>query len=111
MATPHVAGAAALYLSANPSATPADRAAALKDNATPSKVTNPGTGSPNQLLSTRRRHRLAASPTVCNAVTNGTDVAIPDLGDRDVADHHRGLLAQRLGDRFGHREHRAHVDR
>ena len=50
MATPHVAGAAALYLSANPSATPAQVQTALKDRATKNAVTNPGSGSPNNLL-------------------------------------------------------------
>jgi subtilisin family serine protease len=50
MASPHVAGVAALYLQANPSATPAQTMAALTTNATPSKVTSPGTGSPNRLL-------------------------------------------------------------
>ena len=52
MASPHVAGAAALYLSANPTATPAAVATALTGNATTGKVTNPGTGSPNRLLYT-----------------------------------------------------------
>ncbi|AKJ01991.1 subtilisin family serine protease [Archangium gephyra] len=50
MASPHVAGVAALYLQANPSATPAQTMSALTTNATPSKVTSPGTGSPNLLL-------------------------------------------------------------
>jgi len=50
MASPHVAGVAALYLQANPSATPAQTMAALTTNATPGKVTSPGTGSPNLLL-------------------------------------------------------------
>ncbi len=52
MASPHVAGAAALYLSANPTATPAAVAAALTGNATNGKVTDPGAGSPNKLLYT-----------------------------------------------------------
>ncbi|MCY1045313.1 S8 family serine peptidase [Corallococcus sp. bb12-1] len=52
MASPHVAGAAALYLSANPSATPAQVRDALVNNSTPNKVTSPGTGSPNRLLYT-----------------------------------------------------------
>lgn len=52
MSSPHVAGAAALYLSANPSATPAQVRDALVNNATPNKVTSPGTGSPNRLLYT-----------------------------------------------------------
>ncbi|MDA3648864.1 S8 family peptidase [Saccharopolyspora indica] len=50
MATPHVAGATALYLTANPSATPAQVAQALVSNGTQGKVTNPGSGSTNSLL-------------------------------------------------------------
>ena len=50
MATPHVAGGIALYLSAHPDATPADVATALVGAATPDKVGDPGTGSPNKLL-------------------------------------------------------------
>ncbi len=50
MAAPHTAGAAALYLSANPTATPAQVRDALVANATPNKVQDPRTGSPNRLL-------------------------------------------------------------
>ncbi|GAA2630376.1 S8 family serine peptidase [Actinomadura fulvescens] len=50
MASPHVAGAVALYLSANTAATPEQVAGALGTNATPGVVTNPGTGSPDKLL-------------------------------------------------------------
>jgi len=50
MATPHVAGVAALYLGAHPTATPAAVAAALIAQSTPNIVQNPGTGSPNRLL-------------------------------------------------------------
>ncbi|GAA3297039.1 S8 family peptidase [Streptomyces cinereospinus] len=50
MATPHVAGAAALYLAGNPTATPAQVSTALTSAATPDVVTSPGTGSPNRLL-------------------------------------------------------------
>jgi subtilisin family serine protease len=50
MATPHVAGALALYLQTNPGASPATATSALIGNSTPNKVTNPGTGSPNRLL-------------------------------------------------------------
>jgi subtilisin family serine protease len=50
MSSPHVAGAGALYLSANPTATPAQVAAALINNASNNKITSPGTGSPNKLL-------------------------------------------------------------
>ncbi|MEZ7004849.1 S8 family peptidase [Streptomyces sp. AD55] len=50
MATPHVAGAAAVYLANHTSATPAQVATALVNGSTGGKVTSPGTGSPNRLL-------------------------------------------------------------
>jgi subtilisin family serine protease len=50
MATPHVTGGIALYLSAHPDAKPADVATALLAATTPGKVANPGTDSPNKLL-------------------------------------------------------------
>ncbi len=52
MASPHVAGAAALYLATNPAATPAQVTSALNAAATPGVVGNAGTGSPNRLLYT-----------------------------------------------------------
>jgi subtilisin family serine protease len=52
MATPHVAGAAALYLQGNAGAAPSAVASALTSNATANHVTNPGSGSPNKLLYT-----------------------------------------------------------
>jgi subtilisin family serine protease len=50
MATPHVAGVAALYLATNTTATPAAVASALISNSTSGVVRNPGSGSPNRLL-------------------------------------------------------------
>ncbi|MER6490269.1 S8 family peptidase [Streptomyces griseorubiginosus] len=50
MATPHVAGAAAVYLAGHTSATPAQVATALVNGATSNAVTSPGSGSPNKLL-------------------------------------------------------------
>ncbi len=50
MASPHVAGAAALLLEKDPSATPAQVKASLLANASPNKVWNAWTGSPNRLL-------------------------------------------------------------
>jgi subtilisin family serine protease len=50
MATPHVAGAAALYLAGNKTATPAQVSTALVNASSPGVVGNPGTGSPNRLL-------------------------------------------------------------
>jgi subtilisin family serine protease len=50
MASPHVAGAAALVLSANASWTPQQVRDYLVSNSTPDVISNVGTGTPNQLL-------------------------------------------------------------
>jgi serine protease len=50
MATPHVAGVAALYLAANPSASPSTVHTAVVNNATANQLSNAGSGSPNRLL-------------------------------------------------------------
>ncbi len=50
MSSPHVAGVAALHLQGSPAATPQQVRDAIVNNATLSKVTSPGTGSPNRLL-------------------------------------------------------------
>jgi subtilisin family serine protease len=79
MATPHVAGGAALYLANNPTATPAQVRDALVANGTTGKITSPGTGSPNVLLYTGTGG-VEPPPTngPCAAATNGTDAAIND---------------------------------
>ena len=50
MATPHVAGTAALYLQTNPSATPAQVATALTSNASANVLAAVTAGTPNRLL-------------------------------------------------------------
>lgn len=52
MATPHVAGFAALYLQDHPAATPSTVADVVNDSAITGKITKAGTGSPNRLLQT-----------------------------------------------------------
>ena len=52
MATPHVTGAAAAYLSSNPTATPAQVATALVSNATLNAISGVNNGTPNRLLYT-----------------------------------------------------------
>jgi Subtilase family/Peptidase inhibitor I9 len=59
MASPHVAGVAALFLETNPGASPATVTAAIVNGATLNKVTNAGTGSPNRLLFSQ----LSGGPT------------------------------------------------
>ena len=63
MASPHVAGALALYLEANPTASPATAASAIASNATTGKVTSAGTGSPNRLLYSRFGGGDTTAPT------------------------------------------------
>ncbi|PRY38186.1 S8 family peptidase [Umezawaea tangerina] len=79
MATPHVAGAAALYLAANPTASPATVSSALVAAATSDKITSPGTGSPNKLLYTGGGG-TPGTPSVANpgsqATTVGTAVSL-----------------------------------
>ncbi|AOP49213.1 S8 family peptidase [Streptomyces lydicus] len=50
MATPHVVGAAAVYLAGHKDAKPADVEKALTAGATADKITNPSEGTPNKLL-------------------------------------------------------------
>ena len=50
MATPHVAGVAALYLQGSPSASPSTVSSAIVNGATANVLTNVGSGSPNRLL-------------------------------------------------------------
>jgi subtilisin family serine protease len=50
MATPHVAGAAALVLESNPGATAQEVRDTLVNNASVNKISNVGTGTPNRLL-------------------------------------------------------------
>ena len=53
MASPHVAGVAALYLAGDPTATSSTVHAAVVNNASLDKLTGVGTGSPNRLLHSR----------------------------------------------------------
>lgn len=53
MASPHVAGVAALYLATRPTALPSTVATALIDKSTKNVLTNIGVGSPNRLLYSR----------------------------------------------------------
>jgi hypothetical protein len=75
MATPHVVGAAALYLQTNPGATPAMVETALEGNATTNRVISAGTGSPNLLLYTGFIN-LGPPPSPPAAPTNLSATAI-----------------------------------
>lgn len=80
MATPHVTGAAAMYLQANPGATPQQVRDALVEHATPGLVTNPGSGSPNRLLYTGFIGGDGPGPGGCDGTSSTERVAVPDAG-------------------------------
>ncbi|TWP51995.1 S8 family peptidase [Lentzea tibetensis] len=81
MASPHVAGAAALYLAKNPTATPQQVNDALVAAATDGRVTNPGPLSPNKLLYTNHGITPPAPAPGCGTKTNANKVAVPDAGE------------------------------
>ena len=85
MATPHVVGAAVLWLGLHPTATPAEVAQALTLRATPNLIPNPGTGSPNVLLymgnltgsgTTPQVSYVGASPAVFEGGTSVTGMVL-----------------------------------
>jgi subtilisin family serine protease len=70
MASPHVAGAAALYLASQPSSSPAQVAAALTTNAAGGRLIYIGAYSPNRLLNVRFIQGPAGpTPTPTNTAT------------------------------------------
>ena len=75
MASPHVAGAAALYLETNPTASPATVAQAILSLATPNHVTGAGAGSPNLLL-----HSLFAGGNPSDTTPPTTSITSPANG-------------------------------
>ncbi|MFD7028628.1 S8 family serine peptidase [Streptomyces sp. NPDC059917] len=79
MAAPHVTGAAALYLAANPGATPKATRDALVGGAVDGVIKNAGGNTPNKLLNVSFIGG-GTPPTKCAARSNTTPVAIPDAG-------------------------------
>ena len=75
MASPHVAGAAALYLETTPTATPAAVAQAIFAQATLDHVSGAGTGSPNRLL-----YSLFAGGTPADTTPPQTWITSPAAG-------------------------------
>ncbi|MEU0885314.1 S8 family serine peptidase [Lentzea sp. NPDC005914] len=77
MATPHVAGAAALWLATHTTDSPAAVWAGLSAASTPNKITNPGTGSPNKLLYTLFGTPQPGNPSVTNPGNQTSTVGTP----------------------------------
>ncbi len=73
MASPHVAGVAALYLQGSPSASPATVTGAIVNSSTPGALSNVGSGSPNRLVySTLTTGGTTPPPTAGCAATTAT---------------------------------------
>ncbi len=70
MATPHVAGVAALYLQGNPSASAASVSSAIVNGSTSGVVSGAGTGSPNRLLYSLLGGGTPPPPTGANLLAN-----------------------------------------
>jgi subtilisin family serine protease len=86
MATPHVAGVAALYLEGSPSATPSQVGSAITGSATAGVVVSAGTGSPNLLL-----HSLLSSSPLPPPPPSVITLTV--TGDTNRAGRHRAFLA------------------
>ena len=88
MASPHVAGVAALYLQGNAGAAPSAVASALTGSATTGKVTSAGSGSPNRLL-----YSLLTTPTPAPtppAPCTGCEAYAGSLSGAGDFDYHPG---------------------
>lgn len=72
MASPHAAGAAALYLQSNPAASPTQVQDFLKQQATRDLLINAGSGSPNLLLFAAFENIPPPSPTCAGTIFTGT---------------------------------------
>jgi hypothetical protein len=87
MASPHVAGAAALVLAADPAASPAKVAATLAGRAVAGRVNGAGAGSPNRLLVIAGIAAPPAEPvaaiSTCWRATNRARLNIADLSTVD----------------------------
>ena len=107
MASPHVAGVAALFLEANPRATPAAVAAALINSATADQVSDVKSGSPNLLLFSRLSGAGGDPCTNCTHYTGSllftSDEDLQPNGSSyhsDAAGSHKGWLRGPVGTDF-----------
>jgi subtilisin family serine protease len=109
MASPHVAGAAALYLETSPNATPAEVNRALLDSATANAVSDAGQGSTNLLLFSAFGNNDGGGGAPCDNCTHYTGLlfegqeAFEPNGTyyyNDSYGYHRGWLRGPAGKDF-----------
>jgi subtilisin family serine protease len=91
MASPHVAGAAALYLQGSPSASPSAVTSAVLGTATTGVLTGIGNGSPNRLMySPLTGGGATPPPTECSSTSTGS---LAYGGDYDVHPSYTSLAS------------------
>ena len=98
MATPHVAGVAALYLAGDPAAAPATVHAAVVNNASLNKLTGIGTGSPNRLLYSRFGAPPVDSPPSASFTFSCTVLTCTFNGSGSTDDHGINSYGWNFGD-------------
>ncbi|MFP5336347.1 MAG: S8 family peptidase [Actinomycetes bacterium] len=85
MASPHVAGVAALYLQGNPSASPSTVSGAITGTATSGRLTGIGSGSPNLLVYSQLTGGGGGStPGPCDSTTATYTGTLAGAGDYDI---------------------------
>jgi subtilisin family serine protease len=89
MAAPHVAGAAALLASANPTWTPQQIRDAIVNAGTTNKVTSPGDGSPNVLLHIPQAGPNPNPPAVAGTIKSNWNGKCIDVPAANFADGQR----------------------
>jgi subtilisin family serine protease len=101
MATPHVAGVAALYLQGNPGAGPATVTSAIVNSATTGVVSSPGSGSPNRLLYSLLSSPPPPPPTGCSSLPETYTGSLSGTGDYDYQPNGDYFYTSRSGTHHG----------
>lgn len=98
MASPHVAGVAALYLATDPSAPPSTVNAAVVNNATSGRLSGIGSGSPNRLLYSRFGAAPVDSPPFASFTFSCTGLSCTFNASGSTDDHGISGYAWTFGD-------------
>ena len=101
MASPHVAGVAALYLAGDPSAPPSTVHAALVGNASLNKLSNVGSGSPNRLLYSLLGGAPVDTPPIADYIYSCSGLTCSFDGRGSTDDRGIGSYAWDFGDGQG----------